>query len=72
MPGQNSNGTKGARVVSVPANTGTNTSPAAIIALLVRIRFAFTFGKYPVRIFDYHDSIIHNNTQAKQQAQTVQ
>ena len=32
MPGQNSNGKKGASVVSVPANTGTNTSPAAIRA----------------------------------------
>ena len=33
IPGQKSNGIKGASVVSVPAKTGTHTSPAAIIAL---------------------------------------
>jgi len=32
MPGQNNKGTNGASVVSVPANTGTNTSPAAYLA----------------------------------------
>src|SRR4051794_9790583 len=32
MPGQNSNGKNGHNVVSVPARTGTNISPAAIIA----------------------------------------
>ena len=32
MPGQNNNGTNGARVVSVPASTGMKTSPAAYFA----------------------------------------
>ena len=35
IPGQKSNGKKGANVVSVPANTGTNTSPAAILAAVM-------------------------------------
>ena len=34
MPGQKSNGKKGARVVTVPAKTGINTSPAAIRAAI--------------------------------------
>ena len=32
MPGQNNKGKNGASVVNVPANTGINTSPAAIMA----------------------------------------
>ncbi len=32
IPGQKSKGTKGMRVVSVPASTGQNTSPAAAFA----------------------------------------
>ena len=35
MPGQNNNGKNGANVVKVPANTGTKTSPAAILAEVV-------------------------------------
>ena len=35
MPGQNNSGKKGANVVSVPANTGMKTSPAAIRAEIV-------------------------------------
>ena len=39
MPGQNNNGKKGAKVVTVPANTGMNTSPAAIFADVVAVSF---------------------------------
>ena len=35
MPGQKSNGKNGAIVVSVPANTGANTSPAAALAAVL-------------------------------------
>ena len=35
MPGQNSRGKKGANVVTVPANTGMNTSPAAMRAAML-------------------------------------
>ena len=48
-PGQNNNGKKGANVVSVPANTGRNTSPAANLAAwlsgksyLLKIRCVFS------------------------------
>ena len=41
IPGQNSKGKNGARVVSVPANTGINTSPAAIFAETVADSFPF-------------------------------
>jgi len=37
IPGQNNNGKKGAKVVMVPANTGMNTSPAAILAEVVAV-----------------------------------
>ena len=37
IPGQNSNGKNGAKVVMVPANTGINTSPAAILAEVVAV-----------------------------------
>ena len=37
IPGQNNKGKKGANVVMVPANTGTNTSPAAIFADVVAV-----------------------------------
>ena len=39
IPGQNNNGKKGASVVIVPANTGINTSPAAIFAEVVAVNF---------------------------------
>ena len=39
IPGQNNNGKKGASVVMVPANTGINTSPAAILAEVVAVNF---------------------------------
>ena len=39
MPGQKSSGKNGHKVVSVPASTGTNTSPAAIIADVVESIF---------------------------------
>ena len=41
MPGQNANGKNGESVVSVPVNTGTNTSPVAIFA-------AFLIGTFPL------------------------
>src|SRR5579862_2204654 len=41
MPGQNNNGKNGASVVSVPDNTGINTSPAAILAAMVEFIFPF-------------------------------
>ena len=41
IPGQKSNGTKGAKVVSVPAKTGNHTSPAAIRALFCALIFPF-------------------------------
>ena len=41
MPGQKSKGKKGASVVSVPASTGINTSPAAIRAEMVAEIFPF-------------------------------
>ncbi len=37
IPGQNNNGKNGAKVVMVPANTGINTSPAAILADVVAV-----------------------------------
>ena len=37
IPGQNNNGKNGAKVVMVPANTGINTSPAAILAEVVAV-----------------------------------
>ena len=37
MPGQNNSGKKGANVVSVPASTGTNTSPAAVLAAMLMV-----------------------------------
>jgi hypothetical protein len=40
-PGQNASGIKGAKEVSVPLNTGKNTSPAAILA-------AFLIGTFPL------------------------
>ena len=40
-PCQNANGINGAKVVSVPDNTGTNTSPAASLA-------AFFMGTFPL------------------------
>ena len=43
MPGQKAKGTKGATVVSVPAKTGTKTSPAAAFA-------DFIIG-YEIRVF---------------------
>ena len=39
IPGQNNKGKNGAKVVIVPANTGTNTSPAAILADVVAVSF---------------------------------
>ena len=36
IPFQNARGTNGARVVIVPANTGTNTSPAACLAAVTK------------------------------------
>ena len=39
IPGQNNNGKNGAKVVTVPANTGMNTSPAAILAEVVAVNF---------------------------------
>ena len=41
IPGQKSNGKKGASVVNVPASTGINTSPAAIRAEMVAEIFPF-------------------------------
>ena len=37
IPGQNNKGKNGAKVVMVPANTGINTSPAAILAEVVAV-----------------------------------
>ena len=45
MPGQNSKGIKGANVVSVPAKTGTNTSPAAYLAASTLLIFPFPCEK---------------------------
>ena len=45
IPGQNNNGKKGAKVVTVPANTGTNTSPAAIFAEVVAVNLPFPCTK---------------------------
>ena len=42
MPFQNNKGTKGARVVKVPANTGRKTSPAAILAASIMLRLPFS------------------------------
>ena len=39
IPGQNNKGKNGASVVTVPANTGINTSPAAILAEVVAVSF---------------------------------
>ena len=66
MPGQNNNGKNGASVVSVPANTGINTSPAAIIADVGAVSLPLPLYKYPVRVFNYHDRIIYNNSKSEQ------
>ena len=72
IPGQNNNGKNGASVVSVPASTGINTSPAAIFAAMTDVIFPFALRKYPVCIFNHHDCIIHNNAQVQIAMQTVQ
>ena len=41
IPGQNNNGKKGASVVSVPASTGINTSPAATMADFSEVSLPF-------------------------------
>lgn len=64
MPGQNKSGKKGANVVSVPANTGINTSPAATLAEKAVLSLPFPSTNI-LCIFDYHNRIIHNNTQAE-------
>src|SRR5438045_1116114 len=45
MPGQKSRGKKGARVVNVPDNTGTNTSPAAMRAAMAEEYLPFSSTK---------------------------
>ncbi len=68
MPGQNNKGKNGASVVNVPASTGIKTSPAAIRAAYCQhVSLPLAFNKYPVRIFNHHNGIIHNNPKPKQQ-----
>ncbi len=45
MPGQKNKGKNGASVVNVPANTGTNTSPAANIADLSEVIFPLALAQ---------------------------
>ncbi len=65
IPGQNNSGKNGASVVNVPASTGINISPAAIIADLSELILPFPSYKYPVCVFNYHNGIIHNNSQTE-------
>ena len=67
MPGQNSSGKKGARVVRVPAKTGMKTSPAAICAEVVAVSFPFALGEDAVGVFDDHDGVVDDDTKTERE-----